>query len=98
MQIQNFNDQAAATDLLLSAKSGVRNCAYAITEAASPNVRQALSQQLQQSVHFHEQVTDYMINKGYYHPYNLNEQVQVDQKSCTANHAAAKPIKLSLER
>lgn len=79
--MQNFNDQAAATDLLLAAKSGVRNCAYAITEAASPNVRQALSQQLQQSVNFHEQVANYMIDKGYYHPYNLNEQLQVDQQA-----------------
>ncbi|MFB4164261.1 spore coat protein [Alteribacillus sp. JSM 102045] len=79
--MQNFNDQAAATDLLLAAKSGVRNCAYAITEAASPDVRQALSQQLQQSVNFHEQVANYMIDKGYYHPYNLNEQIQVDQQA-----------------
>ncbi|WP_158736362.1 spore coat protein [Alteribacillus sp. YIM 98480] len=79
--MQNFNDRAAATDLLLAAKSGVRNCAYAITESASPNVRQALSQQLQQSVNFHEQVTNYMIDKGYYHPYNLNEQLQIDQQA-----------------
>ncbi|SDH49142.1 spore coat protein [Alteribacillus bidgolensis] len=79
--MQNFNDRAAATDLLLAAKSGVRNCAYAITESASPNVRQALSQQLQQSINFHEQVTNYMMDKGYYHPYNLNEQLQIDQQA-----------------
>ncbi|MFZ4450389.1 spore coat protein [Salibacterium aidingense] len=79
--MQNANDQQAATDLLLAAKAGVRNCAYAITESASQNVRQTLTQQLQQAVNFHEQVADYMINKGYYHPYNLNEQLQVDRQA-----------------
>ncbi|SDH38414.1 similar to spore coat protein [Alteribacillus persepolensis] len=79
--MQNMNDQAAATDLLLAAKTGVRNYAYAITEAASPDVRQVLSEQLQQAVTFHEQVTNYMIKNGYYHPYNLNEQIQYDQQA-----------------
>ncbi|MDQ0254076.1 polygalacturonase [Evansella vedderi] len=74
-----MSDQAIATDLLLSAKEGVKNCAYALTEATSDDVRKTLNQQLQQAVIFQQKVADYMISQGYYHPYSLNEQIQVDQ-------------------
>ncbi|WP_218197411.1 spore coat protein, partial [Pseudomonas sp. 2995-1] len=76
-----MTEQAIATDLLLSAKTGVRNCAYAITECATPEVRQSLNQQLQQAITFHDRVSQYMINKGYYDPYDLNHQVQMDQQT-----------------
>jgi similar to spore coat protein len=81
-QMQNpMNDQAVAADLLLSAKAGVKNCAAALTEAHSVNVRKALNQQLQQAVMFHQQVADYMVSKGYYEPYNLEEQIAMDQQA-----------------
>ncbi|ADU28691.1 Coat F domain protein [Evansella cellulosilytica DSM 2522] len=79
MNPNQMTEQSVATDLLLSAKTAVRNCAYALTECTSDNVRKTINQQLQQAIVFHENVADYMINKGYYHPYNMNEQIQVDQ-------------------
>ncbi|SDZ11088.1 Coat F domain-containing protein [Evansella caseinilytica] len=75
-----MNEQAIATDLLLTSKNAVRNCAYAITETTTPNVRKVLNQQLQQAVAFHEQVADYMINKGYYRPFDLQQQLSLDQQ------------------
>ncbi|MCD8511259.1 MAG: spore coat protein [Bacillus sp. (in: Bacteria)] len=74
-----MSDQAIATDLLLSAKAGVKNCAYALTEATSEDVRKTLNQQLQQAVIFQQKVADYMITQGYYQPHNLDQQIQVDQ-------------------
>ena len=81
-QMQNaMNDQAVATDLLLSAKAGVKNSAAAITEAQSVNVRKTLNQQLQQAVLFYEQVSDYMVSQGFYEPYDLNQQIQMDEQA-----------------
>ncbi|MCM3713850.1 spore coat protein [Alkalihalobacillus oceani] len=79
-----MTEQVIATDLLISAKTAVKNCAVAITEAATPEVRNALQQELEQAVQFHGQITDYMMKKGYYHPYNMNEQYQVDMAATQA--------------
>ncbi|KHD86931.1 spore coat protein [Heyndrickxia ginsengihumi] len=73
-----MTDQVIATDLLTSVKSGVKMLSFAVTEAATDEVRAALTEQLHHAIDLHEQVTDYMISKGYYHPYNLQEQIHVD--------------------
>lgn len=80
-----MTDQVVATDMLMSAKAGVKQLAIAITESATPEVRTTLKQQLDQAIDFHGQVTSYMMSNGYYHPYNMNEQFQVDM---TATQAA----------
>lgn len=76
-----MTDQVLATDLLMAAKSGIKNCAWAISESATPEVRDTLQQQLIQAIQFHGQVTDYMISKGYYHPYDMSEQFEVDMNA-----------------
>lgn len=73
-----MTDQVIVTDFLLSAKAGIRNYTIAITEAATPELRTVLREQLQAAIQTHENITSYMMSKGYYHPYNLNEQLQVD--------------------
>ncbi|WP_027409673.1 spore coat protein [Anoxybacteroides tepidamans] len=75
---QTLNDQIIATDLLIGAKNGIKNYAMAITEAATPEVRNTLKQHLNDAIQFHEQISQYMINKGYYHPTNVQEQLRVD--------------------
>ncbi|OIJ15238.1 spore coat protein [Anaerobacillus arseniciselenatis] len=77
-QMAQLTDQVIATDLLMSAKTGVRNCALAITETATPEVRNTLREQLNQAIDFHSQVASYMVAKGYYHPENIQEQINVD--------------------
>ncbi|MDQ0219092.1 spore coat protein [Peribacillus cavernae] len=74
----NITDQVIATDLLNSAKSGVKMHSVAATEAATPELRAVLIEHLNNAINFHEQVTNYMVSKGYYHPYNMNEQINVD--------------------
>ncbi|WP_071459760.1 spore coat protein [Bacillus massilinigeriensis] len=73
-----MTDQVIATDFLLSAKTGVKNLAVAVTEASTPEVREALKQYLNDAVETHERISNYMVEKGYYHPDNLKEQLNVD--------------------
>ena len=78
MGMGGMTDQVIATDFLISAKAGVRNYAVAITEAGTPELKTALREQLNAAILTHEKITNYMISRGFYHPYDLSEQLQVD--------------------
>ncbi|MDQ0228952.1 spore coat protein [Metabacillus malikii] len=73
-----MTEQVVATDFLISAKSGVKNLAMAITETSTPEVRETLKQYLNDAIDTHEQIFNYMVNKGYYHPKDIAEQLNVD--------------------
>ncbi|GIP19448.1 spore coat protein [Paenibacillus montaniterrae] len=73
-----LSDQVIATDFLIAAKSGVRNYALALTETASPQVREALKNQLNQAIATHEKITNLMISRGWYNAYDMNQQLQMD--------------------
>lgn len=79
-----MTDQVIATDLLISAKSGIKNYAVALSETTTPEVREALKNQLNTAIDVHERITKYMISKGYYHPENVNEQIAVDMQATEA--------------
>lgn len=64
--------------MLISAKSGVHNYAVAITESATPELRAALKEQLFAAIDTHEDVSNYIVAKGFYFPHNLGEQLTVD--------------------
>ncbi|UFJ42021.1 spore coat protein [Brevibacillus humidisoli] len=84
-----MTDQVIATDLLFAAKSGIRNYAVAITETASPEVRATLRKHLEDGIAYHEKVTNYMVEKGWYHPYNPQQQLDLVLKSAdTALHVS----------
>ncbi|MFZ3580165.1 spore coat protein [Virgibacillus sp. DJP39] len=76
-----MTEQVIATDLLVSAKSGIKNYALALTETATPEIREALKAQLNTAIDVHEQITNYMMSKGYYHPADMIEQNAVDMKT-----------------
>lgn len=78
MGMSGMTDQVIATDVLISAKAGVRNYAVAITEAGTPELKAALREQLNTAIATHEKITNYMISRGFYHPHDLREQLQVD--------------------
>jgi len=73
-----MTDQVIATDLLIAAKSGVRNYAIALTETASLDVRTVLRRHLEDAIRTHEQITEYMMEKGWYHVYDVPEQIRLD--------------------
>lgn len=80
MGMGGMTDQVIATDFLVSAKAGIRNIAFAITESATPTVREELRKQLRHAIETHEKISNYMIAKGMYHPYNIKEQLGTDLK------------------
>lgn len=80
-QMSAMTEQVIATDLLMAAKSAIKNYAIAISECATPELRQALTEQLNDSIRSHEQITNYMINKGYYHPVDILEQLRLVQQA-----------------
>ncbi|MED1663338.1 spore coat protein [Brevibacillus laterosporus] len=57
------------------------NYAAALTEVATPDVRTILHKQLDDAIATHEKITNYMMSKGYYHAYHINEQIQMDMKT-----------------
>lgn len=79
--MDKLSDQVIATDFLISAKSGVRNYSIALTETYSPEIRAILRKQLNDAIAAHEAIANYMMKKGYYHAYDLEEQYKVDMKT-----------------
>jgi similar to spore coat protein len=73
-------DSLFALDFLMAAKNGVRNCAIALSESATPEVRTVLRNQLDQAIMLHEEISQLMINKEWLHPFNVSEQFGLDLK------------------
>ncbi|WP_062050913.1 spore coat protein [Bacillus sp. JCM 19034] len=67
-----------AGDLLALFKTGVRNYAIAITETATPVLRNVLKQHLNRAIDTHAKVFHYMYGKSYYPSYDLERLLQND--------------------
>lgn len=67
--------------LLGMAKTCVRNYAAAITEAATPNVREIFQRHLLKCIDLHGKVFYYMLEHGYYPAYDLQELLANDIKN-----------------
>lgn len=78
--MDKMSDQVIATDFLMSCKSGIQNYAVAITETTSLKLRAVLIDQMNAMILSYEQISDYMMKKGFYYAYNLEEQYQVDMQ------------------
>lgn len=76
-----LTDQVVAMDLLISAKSGVRNYAMALTESGTPEIKHTLTRHLEEALDMHEKISSYMVSKGWYHAFDTNEQIQLNLKN-----------------
>ncbi|EPZ41425.1 MULTISPECIES: spore coat protein [Alicyclobacillus] len=76
-----MTDQVVTADLLVSIKTGVRNYAIALTETTSPDVRAVLRRHLDDAIYAHEQVSNYMMEKGWYHAHDVSKQIQLDMQN-----------------
>lgn len=76
-----FTDSLLAMDFLMTAKTGVRTCSIALTEAATPEVQAILRKQLQETSTLHEEISLLMIRKGWLHPHDLDMQVRLDRNA-----------------
>jgi spore coat protein CotF len=81
LNMPEMADMTFAMDFLIRAKEGVRNMAIALTETASPDARALLKNQLHQGLALHQEITELMIRKKWFHPYDVSEQYQLDQLS-----------------
>ncbi|WP_202081581.1 spore coat protein [Caldalkalibacillus salinus] len=72
-----------AGDLLALAKTLVRNYAIAITETATPQLREVLTKQLLGAIQLHEQAFLYMCERSYYPAYDLEALLANDVKNAT---------------
>ena len=77
----NQFDSLVALDFLITAKSAVRNSAMALTEIATPEIRATVEQQMEAALDLHDKISDLMMKKGWFHPYNLSEQHLLDLKA-----------------
>ncbi|MBU9721303.1 spore coat protein [Bacillus alkalicola] len=74
-------DSAIALDLLITVKEAVRNYSVALTEAASPEVRTVIRNQMEAALDYQAEVIDLMIEKKWFHPYDISEQQVLDLKA-----------------
>lgn len=81
-----MNDQLIASDLLGSVKASIKSTASALTETATPEVHRTLEQQLQQGLRFHQQLTNFMMQKGWYKPYDVQQMIQGDLQQTQQIH------------
>lgn len=81
LHVPELADMTFAMDFLIRAKEGVRNTAVALTETASPDVRALLRKQLMQGIAMHQEITDLMVSKKWFHPHDLSEQYKLDKLS-----------------
>ncbi|OPX83813.1 MAG: Spore coat protein F precursor [Pelotomaculum sp. PtaB.Bin104] len=82
-------DSMTAMDFLMTAKTGVRNYAIALTEMVSPPVRATVLNQLEEAITMYDRISDLMMKKGWLQPYQLSEQAALDIKSAQATLAIA---------
>lgn len=85
-------DAVYAGSLLGHSKAVVRNTSAAITETATPIVRQTLSRHLQDAIHMHEQIFNYMLHHRLYPAYDVKQIIQNDIRN--ANAALEMPIQV----
>lgn len=75
----NISDQVAATGLLTSAKAGAQSCTFMTIESATPEVRQTFQRFMQDYLRSQEELTNLMIKRGWYHPFESpQQQIQHD--------------------
>ncbi|WP_071460207.1 spore coat protein [Bacillus massilinigeriensis] len=70
-----------AGDILGAAKTSVRNYAIAITETATPALREVLKRHLNGAVDWHAMIFNYMYGKGLYPAYHLQALLENDVKN-----------------
>ncbi|MGE5627413.1 MAG: spore coat protein [Solirubrobacterales bacterium] len=65
-----LSSEDIAKDMIKDSKFSVTSLAAASAEAVNPELRQMLTQQLDKASREHFQLTDILLNKGWYHAYD----------------------------
>jgi spore coat protein F len=73
-----------ARNLLGFFKSATRNYAAAITETATPSLREMFQRHLQNAIKMHTKVFNFMLERNYYPAYNLDQLLAGDLRNAKA--------------
>lgn len=74
----DLTEQIVAADFLVASKGGIKMYAAALAETTNPAVREVLRKHLMVAIDNHERITNYMISKNYYHPFDIKKQIDMD--------------------
>lgn len=74
----NVQDKTVAFDMLKDSKFCIAGVAKASAEATSPELRRLLNDALNDVMAEHYVLSDMLIRKGWYHPRNVQQQLQTD--------------------
>jgi similar to spore coat protein len=85
MTVAGMRNQVVATDFLMSTKSAIIYTSLALTESATPELRDELEKQLFQAIDTHEAISTYMIEKDFYFPHDIQKEINLNIE--TANTA-----------
>jgi similar to spore coat protein len=69
-----LKDKDIASDMLKDSKFSVTSLAMMVTEIANPEVRMVLAKQLTSAVSMHQRLSDLLVHKEWYQPYNTPQQ------------------------
>jgi similar to spore coat protein len=53
----------------------------ALTDSANPEIKQMIRIQLDDAIELHQRITTYMNDKGFYHPADVAEQINLDMSN-----------------
>jgi spore coat protein CotF len=81
LNMPELADTTFALDFLVRTKETVRNTAVALTETATPELRAVLRKQLLQGIGMHQEISELLVKKKWFHPHDLSEQYKLDQLS-----------------
>ncbi|MFS0869240.1 spore coat protein [Paenibacillus xylanilyticus] len=79
--VQSLTDQVIAMDYLITSKSAVRNYAMAVTDAGTPEIKSILIRQLDEAIVAHERIVTFMLERGWYHPWDSKQQLQLNMQN-----------------
>ncbi|AFH64013.1 spore coat protein [Paenibacillus caseinilyticus] len=85
-----MNDRFYALELLLTAKTAIRDTSIAISETSTPFVREALLQAFEQNVMAHAMAFHYTLSRGITPSYTPERVIQNDFEN--ARYALQLPI------
>lgn len=76
--MSNMTEQVIASDFLAATKAGIKMYATALTETTNSDIRETLRKHLMVAIDNQERITNFMIKKRYYNPFDMKQQITMD--------------------
>jgi spore coat protein CotF len=77
-------DSSFAMIYLIFVKNSIRSTAASLTEITTPELRHVLRTQLENMIDLQKEISEFMVKKGWLHPYDPQAQYEIDMKAVEA--------------